>query len=432
MVPLYPPASRSAITPVFCLSHLISFCHLCAGLFFPSSLLFLSSPFLALLLVLCIAPVMFHSSVSIHLHVALLIPSHLLSPALIPPVSLPALPEPFPRAAPFPPTPLRFPHSSWFISSPLSVPFIPLPPICAANNHHPSTRGFPVPILHLSNYISSDLRGFPPWFSAHLSLCLSVSPVNFIRPLLQTECFTFFAFLPSFSFRIDFPLSLPHGNKHMHSTTILLFTLLSSPPVPSPHLSPFSFLSFFLLSPLSLCIPASPPSLIRSLSTEPHVSESIRAESRRARSFTEVNIKLHQAPRRKRERERRGEREPSVPNPPHRSGGDEGNILFWQDTILRRAPLSPAIDFFFLSFFLSFSPPQRVGQSLCVAVCVCVWDRVWACVCLCVCVCVCVCVRVCICVLLSGVVACACAVECGWVTIGTALGNVGKRWGWCC
>lgn len=37
MVPLYPPASRSAITPVFCLSHLISFCHLCAGLFFPSS-----------------------------------------------------------------------------------------------------------------------------------------------------------------------------------------------------------------------------------------------------------------------------------------------------------------------------------------------------------------------------------------------------------
>lgn len=40
--------------------------------------------------------------------------------------------------------------------------------------------------------------------------------------------------------------------------------------------------------------PALPP-LIRSLSTEPHVSESIRAESRRGRSFTEVNIKLHQA-----------------------------------------------------------------------------------------------------------------------------------------
>lgn len=93
-----------------------------------------------------------------------------------------------------------------------------------------------------------------------------------------------------------------------------------------------SFLSFFLFfsffSLLSLCIPAGPPSLIHSLSTEPHVSESIRVESRRGRSFTEVNIKLHQAPRRKRGGERWGEREPSVPNPPHRSGGDEGNILF--------------------------------------------------------------------------------------------------------
>lgn len=170
-------------------------------------------------------------------------------------------------------------------------------------------------------------------------------------------------------------------------------------------MSSFPFL--FLLSPLSLCIPAGPPSLIRSPSTEPHVSESIRAESRRGRSFTEVNIKLHQAPRKKRwwkGKERVGgrekRREPSVPNPPHRSGGDEGNILFWQDTILRRAPLSPAIDFFFLSFFLPLSPPQWVGQSLCGAVCVCVF------------------------------LVCACALECGWATMGTALGNVGKRWGW--
>lgn len=37
MVPLHPPASCSAIIPVFCLSYLISFCHLWAGLFFPSS-----------------------------------------------------------------------------------------------------------------------------------------------------------------------------------------------------------------------------------------------------------------------------------------------------------------------------------------------------------------------------------------------------------
>lgn len=180
---------------------------------------------------------------------------------------------------------------------------------------------------------------------------------------------------------------------------------------PSSLLSFFPL--FFLLSPLSLCIPACPPFLIRSLSTEPHVSESIRAESRRGRSFTEVNIKLRQAPRRKRVRERRGEREPSVPNPPHRSGGDEGNILFWQDTILRRAPLSPAIDFFFLSFFFPFLPLSE-WDRVCVLPCVRVWHRLSVCVHLCV------------------VLACACALECGWVTIGTALGNVGKRWGWCC
>lgn len=36
MVPLYTPASCSPITPVFCLPHLISFCHLCTRLFFPS------------------------------------------------------------------------------------------------------------------------------------------------------------------------------------------------------------------------------------------------------------------------------------------------------------------------------------------------------------------------------------------------------------
>ncbi|CAB1417828.1 unnamed protein product, partial [Pleuronectes platessa] len=38
---------------------------------------------------------------------------------------------------------------------------------------------------------------------------------------------------------------------------------------------------------LPCCSLACPPSLIRSLSTELHVSESIRAESRRGRSFTE-------------------------------------------------------------------------------------------------------------------------------------------------
>lgn len=68
-------------------------------------------PSALLLLALYIPAVMFPPRVSIHLCVALLIPSHLLSSALIPPVSLPALPEPFRRAVPFPPTPLRFPYS---------------------------------------------------------------------------------------------------------------------------------------------------------------------------------------------------------------------------------------------------------------------------------------------------------------------------------
>lgn len=124
----------------------------------------------------------------------------------------------------------------------------------------------------------------------------------------------------------------------------------------------FTLFSFACSSPLlshTLYIPATPPAFFRSPSTEPQVSESIKSERRRARSFTEVNIKLQGTAGRERERkrDRGGESEPSVPNPPHRSAGDEGNILFWQDTILRRAPLSPAIDFFFsLPFFFFFFP----------------------------------------------------------------------------
>lgn len=116
----------------------------------------------------------------------------------------------------------------------------------------------------------------------------------------------------------------------------------------------FTFVSFACSSPLppyTLYIPATSPAFFRSPNTEPQVSESIKSERRRARSFTEVNIKLQGTAGRERKR-RGGESEPSVPNPPHRSAGDEGNILFWQDTILRRAPLSPAIDFFFSPFFL--------------------------------------------------------------------------------
>lgn len=124
-------------------------------------------------------------------------------------------------------------------------------------------------------------------------------------------------------------ISCNHSDKYIYICAHFTFPLVchchpSTSLSPSPPIFFKTNIPFFPPFPFS----ASPTSLIRSLSTEPHVSESIRAESRRGRSFTEVNIKLHQTPRRKKRRKRRGEREPSVPNPPHRSGGDEGNILF--------------------------------------------------------------------------------------------------------
>lgn len=131
-------------------------------------------PILVLLLVLYIPPVMFHPAVSIHLGVALLIPSHLLSSVLIPPVFLPVLPKPFPCAVPFPPTPLHFP--SFFLIHSLSVMgFIhPLPTTCA--------KYMTIPLylrlshLHLTPFQrnSSNLCGFLPCFySAFHSFSLS-------------------------------------------------------------------------------------------------------------------------------------------------------------------------------------------------------------------------------------------------------------------
>lgn len=74
----YSTASRSAITPVFCLSQLISFCHPPVPAPPPPSTPV--SPLLVpgFLLVLYIPTIMFHSLLPIHLHVALLISSHLL------------------------------------------------------------------------------------------------------------------------------------------------------------------------------------------------------------------------------------------------------------------------------------------------------------------------------------------------------------------
>lgn len=176
------------------------------------------------------------------------------------------------------------------------------------------------------------------------------------------------------------------------------------PASPSFHFA-LSQLSFLPPSTFQLAL----LSLIRSLSTEPHVSESIRAESRRGRSFTEVNIKLHQALGRKRGRGRGGERG-SPPSLIHRIDQAGMRVIYYFDKIrfsdAHRYPRRSIS--FFLSFFLPFSPPQRVGQGVCVALCACVRA----------------CARR---VLLSGTPVCACALECGWVTMGTALGNVGKR-----
>lgn len=102
-------ASCCAITPAFCPSHLISFCHLPALAGLPSSLslsliVFLTphpprrsplprqpslgcSPARSFFLLLALyIPGRHVPAVSIHLGVALLIPPHLLSSALIPPV----------------------------------------------------------------------------------------------------------------------------------------------------------------------------------------------------------------------------------------------------------------------------------------------------------------------------------------------------------
>lgn len=103
----------------------------------------------ALLSVFYISPIMFHSPLFIHLHVTLLIPSHLLSSALIHTVSLPPLPEPFPQLSHFHLLLSVSLHSSWFISSLLVVSSIPLTPTCYRTSPSLFTSGFPFAILYL-------------------------------------------------------------------------------------------------------------------------------------------------------------------------------------------------------------------------------------------------------------------------------------------
>lgn len=171
MVPLYPPASRSAITPVFCLSHLISFCHLCAGLFFPSSPYFFAPRS-------CLFIGALHST----RHVSLLhfYPSSCRS---LNPLSFALLcphPSRFSSCSPeatFACSPIstyspRFPHSSWFISYLLSVPFIPLSSICATYIAIPLH-----PLAQLSPSYTFLYFLWPPRFSSKvLSSFVSLPP----------------------------------------------------------------------------------------------------------------------------------------------------------------------------------------------------------------------------------------------------------------
>lgn len=141
MVPHYPPASHSAITRVFCLSHLISFCHLCNKLFLSHHFLPCSCTFIGLL------------HFSHHVSLPSFHPSscHSLNPfsfALLGPHPhrfSSSSPRAVSAAVPFPPTPFRFPSfflihflfASGFIHPPHSYLFLLF------------TSGFPFAILYL-------------------------------------------------------------------------------------------------------------------------------------------------------------------------------------------------------------------------------------------------------------------------------------------
>lgn len=256
MVPLYPPASRSAITPVFCLSHLISFCHLCAGLFFPSSPYFFAPRS-------CLFIGALHST----RHVSLLhfYPSSCRS---LNPLSFALLcphPSRFSSCSPeatFACCPIstyspRFPHSSWFISYLLSVPFIPLSSICATYIAIPL-----YPLAQLSpSYTFPTV--FPLTSQVFLQgfkfIRLSSTTLNFIHPILQTpyfiSAFSVFHFFPQllssslWNF-FSFP-SLP-----FHIFQLFCFFMLLSWGSFSFSPSSFLFLSF-----ASLPLHSSRPSL---------------------------------------------------------------------------------------------------------------------------------------------------------------------------
>lgn len=230
MVPLHLPASRSTITPVFCLSHLISFCHLWARLFFPSSPYFfpLFSHFYW-----CSAFHLSCFSPPFHLHVTLLIPSHLLPSALIPPVfPFLALSEPVPRAIPFPPN-----RCVSFIppdSFPLCYPFHSSLSHCLCHIHcHPSLpHGPAISTSHISKCISSDL---PVQFHLHFKLIsfhLHKKSISF-KCALYLQAFHFCTFLciclSPYSSVLHTVLTIGSLSRHLLSLfTFLLFFVYPS------------------------------------------------------------------------------------------------------------------------------------------------------------------------------------------------------------
>lgn len=145
MVARSPPASCSAITRVFCLSHLISFCHLCNKLslchHFPPPLV------LALSLVFPLSAIMFHSPV---FHPSLCRALNPRSFALLGPHPShfsSCSPRAVSAAVPFPPTALRFP--SLFLIHFLPASGFIHPPSLQRTSPSLFPPGFPVSILHL-------------------------------------------------------------------------------------------------------------------------------------------------------------------------------------------------------------------------------------------------------------------------------------------
>lgn len=147
----------------------------------------------------------------------------------------------------------------------------------------------------------------------------------------------------------------------------------------------FTLISFACSSPLpshTLYIPTTPPSFFRSPSTEPQVSESIKRERRRARSFTEVNIKLQGTAGRERERKREIEEGRASPPSLIRRIDQPGmRVIYYFDKIRSsdahrypRRSISFSLSLFSFSFFPSAVGTLHAHLCFVVSRCVCKCD----------------------------------------------------------